>query len=333
MAIKKMPIAEFVEGLQAAVKRKDGYIMGAKGQDPKKWATTSWWYAQYKGTQRTKALEWRKTAERVWDCNGMAEGLYEDFSGVNINTKARYNYSGWCGTKGKGIIPTKYRVPGAAVFWGDTASSIHHVAYLEKPVDEGNPAGDWHIIEAQGVMKGVKRNTLLSRKPNFWGLMTKYFDYENVKTTEHTLGDRTLRNGDEGEDVKALQTNLIRLGYSCGEWGADGDFGDTTEIAVENFQRGNKLVVDGIYGAKSHTAMEKAMATLDTPVDNPKYVKIVGGNCWMRSEPNTTGEKIALAVKNKTYRYGGETAENGWNQIDYDGRKVWVSGKYSEVVK
>lgn len=182
MAIEKMPISEFVKELEAALERKDGYIMGAKGQDPNKWSTTSWWFTQYSGSQKTKALYWRDNASFVWDCNGLAEGIYEKWSGININTKAKYNYSGWCTTKGTGTIPVKHRVPGAAVFWGDSASSITHVAYLYKPVIEGKPEGDWYIIEARGVMYGVVKTTLNSRKPNFWGLMEKYFDYGNTST-------------------------------------------------------------------------------------------------------------------------------------------------------
>ena len=80
----------------------------------------------------------------------------ETYSGTDINTKARYNYAQWCNPKGKGMIPASYRVPGAAVFWSDnTASNIHHVAYLYKPVVAGKPDGDWYIIEARGVMYGV----------------------------------------------------------------------------------------------------------------------------------------------------------------------------------
>lgn len=33
MAIKRMPIGQFMEGARAALKRRDGYIMGATGQD------------------------------------------------------------------------------------------------------------------------------------------------------------------------------------------------------------------------------------------------------------------------------------------------------------
>ena len=244
MAIKKMPIGQFVAELKAAYDRKDGYIMGATGQNPKKWSTSSWWFTQYSGSQKTKALYWREHAARVWDCNGLAEGIYKDFSGTDINTKARYNYSQWCDPKGSGLIPAKYRVPGAAVFWGDSASNIHHVAYLYKPVVDGKPDGDWYLIEARGVNYGVVMTKLKSRNPNYWGLMTKYFDYENdavITPTVYHLGDRTLKNGSEGDDVKELQTDLIELGYDCGRWGADGDFGDATEMAVKDLQTDHKL--------------------------------------------------------------------------------------------
>lgn len=331
----RMPIGKFVEGFRAACKREDGYIMGSKGQDPKKWSKTSWWFTQYSGKQKTKALYWRENAARVWDCNGVAEGLYEDFSDVNINTKARYNYANWCDPKGKGMIPVKYRVPGAAVFWGDSASSIHHVAYLDGPVDANNPAGDWYIIEARGVMYGVVRTKLYSRNPNYWGIMSKYFDYENADYTpvEQHLGDRLLKNGCEGTDVKELQVALIRLGFSCGKYGADGDFGDATEQAVEAFQDKFDLVVDGQYGPKSHAVMEKELVKLDIPNDKPKKVMIDGGNCYVRSEPNTSGKKLGVAMDDETYEYAGEVSENGWHKIKYKNTEGWVSGKYSDLVK
>ena len=104
--------------------------------------------------------------------NGMAEGIYEIHTGTNINTQAKYNYRQWCSPKGTGLIPTKYRVPGAAIFWGNAGDSlsIHHVAYLYKPVVDGHPEGDWYIIEARGVAYGVVMTKLNSRKPNYWGL-------------------------------------------------------------------------------------------------------------------------------------------------------------------
>ena len=334
---KKMPISKFVSELYAAYKRKDGYIMGATGQNPKKWSVNSWWFTQYKNnpTQYKKALYWREHAQRVWDCNGLAEGLYKDYTGVNIDTKARYNYAQWCDPKGKGLIPSKYRVAGAAVFWGDSASSIHHVAYLYKPVKASQPSGDWYLIEARGVMTGVVCTKLTERKPNYWGWMTKYFDYDQPALhadDSPAVGNRTLKNGMDGEDVKQMQSNLIRLGYSCGSWGADGDFGDATEQALKLFQEQHGLTADGEYGPKTRDAMDKAIADMEQPHDNPQRVKITGGNCYVRSAPTKESKELGTAYDGTFYPYGGETSQDGWHLIAYKGQNGWVSGKYSRLV-
>ena len=60
-----------------------------------------------------------------------------------------------------------------------------------------------------------------------------------------------LRNGSKGYSVKALQILLIGYGFSCGSYGADGDFGGATDKAVKAFQKSNKLDVDGIVGEKT----------------------------------------------------------------------------------
>ena len=44
MANKKMPIGLFVQGIGEAYERGDGYIMGATGQNPRKWKVDSWWF-------------------------------------------------------------------------------------------------------------------------------------------------------------------------------------------------------------------------------------------------------------------------------------------------
>ena len=329
---KKLPISGFVSFAYQQYKEKAGYIMGSYGQDPKKWSVNSWWFTQYTSKkQHDKALYWREHAKRVFDCQGVVEGYYLDKTGINVNTKARYNYSQWCNPKGKGIIPTSFRFPGAAVFWGDSASSIHHVGYLYKPVDADKPAGDWYLIEARGVMFGVVMSKLNDRKPNFWGWMTKYFDYDQPNFQPDTT-TKELRHGDEGSAVKQMQGNLIRLGYDCGKWGADGDFGDATEIALKRFQTEHGLDPDGIYGAKTEAAMDKAIADMEKPHDDPRKVKIHGGNCYVRSAPNKDGKALGVAHDGETYAYGGQTSEDGWHLIEFKGQNGWVSGKYSRLV-
>lgn len=64
-----------------------------------------------------------------------------------------------------------------------------------------------------------------------------------------------LRKGDVSETVRAAQLILIGRGYTCGSYGADGDFGNATYSAVCNFQRTHDLEVDGIIGAQTWAAL------------------------------------------------------------------------------
>lgn len=353
MATKKVPIKTFVAELKAARDRKDGYIMSSRGENPRtgyldlsvtkvrsSWKEDGYYYTQYSGEQRKAALKWRKNCTRVWDCNGMAEGIYEIHTGVNINTRARHNYAEWCDPKGKGQIPVEMRVPGAAIFFGTPASSIHHVAYLVEPVKKGHPEGDWIVIEAKGVKFGVVESRLSDRKPDYWGLMTKYFDYSDSEgdvpipqPVEIHLGDRQLMNGCEGNDVKELQSYLIRLGYDCGKWGCDGDFGDATEAAVRKFQGNVGHAVTGVFDAADLETMMRLINGEEAPVEDPKQVVIKGGQCYIRSEPNLNCKKLGVARQDSVHEYAGETTQDGWIKIKYNDGTAWVSGKYAKLVK
>jgi hypothetical protein len=124
----KLNIPAFVQFLIERAAAKDGYIMGARGEDPKKWALGRWPYTQYSGKQLTQAKYWRANAERVWDCQGLSEGYINQETGSKIDVRARNNYATWCDPKGKGLIPATKRVPGAAVFKAYKSGTIHHVA-------------------------------------------------------------------------------------------------------------------------------------------------------------------------------------------------------------
>ena len=143
------------------------------------------------------------------------------------------------------------------------------------------------------------------------------------------LGDRELRNDMEGEDVRQLQSMLIQLGYDCGRWGADGDFGDMTEIAVRCFQKDHDLACDGIAGKNTVAALE---AAIGGDAADAEYVRIVGGNCYVRDAPNTKGKILGVAGEGETYRRIDES-ENGWQKIQYRNDVIgWVSGKYARLV-
>lgn len=221
-------------------------------------------------------------------------------------------------------------------FYSKSKGRIGHVGIVRKVSGskvytiEGNTSGANTLITNGG---GVCRKS--------YALTSTYIDgygrpdYASVESgtgeiVAFELGDRLLVNGMEGEDVKELQSALISLGYSCGKWGADGEFGDATEIALESFQREHDCDPDGEFGPITFKALTAALEAVKAPAE-PRTVKIIGGNCWARTAPNTGGGKLGIASEGDTYEYGGETYANGWHLIAYKNQNAWVSGKYAKL--
>lgn len=315
MAIKRMPIGIFVDELEAALNRKDGYIMGSRGQDPKGWKKTSWWFTQYSGKQKTQALYWRENAAHVWDCNGMSEGIYEKWSGVNINSKARYNYSKWCDPKGKGDIPTKYRVPGAAVFiHSSKAGYITHVGYLYKPVNPADPTGDWFVIEARGVMYGVVKTKLSQRGWNRWGLMTKYFDYGNTAAEPEKKEEENVVTTPVNKDTVTITGGSVNIRKGPG----------TSYGILKSVKKGTKL--------ERVDASEWMCVKYNNTVSwaSKQYIKDnvnVATSLNVRKGPDTSYDIIG---KVKTGYKFTSVDTDGWIPVKINKAVCWVSAKYAE---
>lgn len=68
------------------------------------------------------------------------------------------------------------------------------------------------------------------------------------------LGDRTLRPGSQGADVKALQRTLTQLSLRTP---ADGHFGTRTTENVRRYERRARLKVDGVVGRRQAAGMRR----------------------------------------------------------------------------
>ncbi len=79
-----------------------------------------------------------------------------------------------------------------------------------------------------------------------------------------------LRKGSKGSDVKELQTLLNKNGYNLA---VDGSFGGKTLAAVQDYQKKNGLVVDGIVGTKTWGALTGASSnpSTTTPQSNTSF--------------------------------------------------------------
>lgn len=81
---------------------------------------------------------------------------------------------------------------------------------------------------------------------------------QSAQSTSSTNDLPTLCKGSKGEPVRALQALLILRGQKLTTYGADGDFGSETEIALRAYQKLRSLTVDGICGSDDwKTLIEK----------------------------------------------------------------------------
>ena len=105
----------------------------------------------------------------------------------------------------------------------------------------------------------------------------------NNSPSSSVSDDTTLQKGSSGSAVKTMQIMLIACGYSCGNAGADGDFGDGTLKALKAFQKDVSLVADGIYGSASKTALQaKYKAVMASQTSNTEG-NVAKGQRWLNA--------------------------------------------------
>lgn len=227
-------------------KHQTGYVMGADGRI----ATDGYIKSRAKSSY---PLQWEAYYEayKKWighpviDCNAVAEAFYKIVTGTSIDTKARYNYANWCYPKSPAepdkLLAGLPQMPGVAVFSGESAANITHVGFLLKKYGP-NPL-DWYVLEARGKDYGLVITKLMSREWRWWGVMSKYFEYdltadcpvEETKEEPKVPKIVTKSNAYSEEDLK-LQQMLNAYGYTSLD--------------------GNKLVEDGKFGTKSMEAFD-----------------------------------------------------------------------------
>lgn len=78
---------------------------------------------------------------------------------------------------------------------------------------------------------------------------------EKPKTCFVTLTLPVIEYGDTSMWVKLMQTALIGRGYNCGWYGADGEYGQQTKIALFQFQKKNGLETDCVCGERTWTKL------------------------------------------------------------------------------
>jgi len=153
-----------------------------------------------------------------------------------------------------------------------------------------------------------------------------FSDDPNDDGAHHSLGDRIpVKRGMSGHDIRVLQDFLTRAGFKVG---IDGEFGSTTEKAVEKFETAQNRPVDGIMDAGDIDAL-RTLAGQDDPAANvAQPAQLAPGDTAQigpdglaiapASAPDPVKAIIAAGnqIASKPYKYGG--GHGKWNDSGYD---------------
>lgn len=198
----------------------------------------------------------------------------------------------WCANMaGVGNVVGKYAYCPSHVNYFKSKGWWHDAEYKPQPGDiiffaSRGVACHVGIVERRNgsySVTTIEGNTSVSSNDNGGSVMRRVRTYGNPRGSWGILGfahppysngngrvsapaaRSWLQKGDRGLEVKELQSKLISLGYSCGNSGADGEFGTDTLNAVKCFQQEHGLVVDGEAGVNTMAKINALLSIKSKP--------------------------------------------------------------------
>jgi Putative peptidoglycan binding domain len=124
-------------------------------------------------------------------------------------------------------------------------------------------------------------------------------------TSHAAFGERPLRKGNRGHDVRVLQSWLTRLGHPTV---VDGIFGRRTRRSVRRYERAEELRVNGrVSRSEARDIRRRVEQPIEPPA--PNAVLSPDGRIAVAPEGAPAEVEAAIAAANritsKPYRYGG----------------------------
>ncbi len=123
-----------------------------------------------------------------------------------------------------------------------------------------------HLDDIEGfhrIISSVFKSELRTERSK---LEKELKEYDRIIYEYETQLKELIRNPNLSKVILARHANLLREkdrmqkeneSYSCGSYGADGDFGSATDKAVRRFQSAKGIGVDGIVGSNTWSKLLK----------------------------------------------------------------------------
>lgn len=142
-----------------------------------------------------------------------------------------------------------------------------------------------------------------------------------INQNKNNIPNMILKKGMKDDpQVQLLQEKLIELGYNLGKDGADGDFGQMTELAVKTFQQKNGLTPNGIFGVETFSAMKKALEmknSIVAPLINKEEIYRV------RKAWNQPGTQIGAYKDLNNAKEVVDKLPDGYHVYDSNGSEIY----------
>ncbi len=238
---------DFIAYLENEVKNGSVYVLGAQGQV---YPFSDDWLMQREHDDLHNVGRIKKTVEkriadgyntaniRAFDCSGLGMYWLQNLQKLLLSDLNANGMRGQCETLARADLKR-----GDWVFMVE-GNRATHIGYVVND--------DLDVIEARGRDYGVVKTKLKDRKWNAYGRPKMFASQIEAPATIK----RELKQGDKGDDVKALQRALIDNGYhKLPKYGADGSFGNETYEGVMALQKTLGRHENGIAGQVEVTAL------------------------------------------------------------------------------
>ena len=250
------------------------------------------------------------SAHYVVDKNNIIQCLEDTWRGWHCGDRYNPNYGNW-NTIGIEICVNSD---------GDFNESLKNALDLTKYLMGKHNIPAENVIRHYDVTGKICPAMMIRDYPNLWSeFKSSLIDGElNIDTSgvvENIPLDKVKVAAEfVGNRSKELQELLIKLGYSCGGYGADGIFGMGTYNSLLQFQKDNCSMIDGLAGEETFRKLQELVS-----VDN-------GKSNWVESlqqECNNQGYS-----NQKVDGYPGPNTLDGCPLI-----KLGASGKITKLLQ